>query len=69
MKELELNVVGMMCTGCENRIKNVLNEIKGIKSVDANHKTGKVKIMYENDIDLNKIKDSIKELDFKIEEK
>lgn len=40
MSELKLNVKGMMCTGCENRIKNAIGEIKGIKSVDANHKTG-----------------------------
>ena len=42
MKELELDVTGMMCTGCENRIKNALSEIKGIESVEANHETGKV---------------------------
>ena len=30
MKEFELKVTGMMCTGCENRVKNVVKEIKGI---------------------------------------
>ena len=44
MSELKINVKGMMCTGCENRIKNAIGEIKGIKSVDANHKTGQVVI-------------------------
>lgn len=66
MKELELNVEGMMCTGCENRIKNALNKLKGIKSVDANHKNGKVKIISEEDIDDTEVKKIIEDLDFKI---
>ena len=35
MNELKINIKGMMCTGCENRIKNALDVIKGIKSVDV----------------------------------
>ena len=30
MKELELNVTGMHCTGCENRVKNVISTIKNV---------------------------------------
>lgn len=68
MKELELDVTGMMCTGCENRIKNALSEIKGIESVEANHKTGKIKITSKNEIDKTKVKEIIERLDFKVKE-
>ena len=67
MKELELKVTGMMCTGCENRVKNVLNEIKGIETIEANHKTGIVKIKCDNDVNVNEVNEAIEALDFKVE--
>ena len=70
MKELELNVKGMSCAGCENRIKNVVMGLKEVKSVEANHETGKVKIVLKKDIEEeleNKIKESIEKLDFEVE--
>ena len=33
--ELMFNVEGMMCGGCENRIKNALMTIEGIEKVEA----------------------------------
>ena len=44
MKEIKLNVEGMVCTGCENRVKNVLSDIEGIEKVEANHENGTVYI-------------------------
>lgn len=51
MKEIELNVEGMHCSGCENRVKNTVSGIKGVSEVTANHETGKVvvKLKKEND--------------------
>ena len=37
MKEIELNVKGMVCGGCENRVKNSILEMKEVKEVFANH--------------------------------
>ena len=34
MKNIELNIEGMKCEGCVNRIKNALSIIKGIDSFD-----------------------------------
>ena len=39
MKEINLKVEGMMCTGCENRIQNAVKNMNGIKSVKADHTT------------------------------
>ena len=45
MNEVILNVKGMMCEGCENRVKNVVKNIGGVSEVTANHKTGEVKVV------------------------
>ena len=50
MKEINLKVEGMMCTGCENRIQNAVKNMNGIKSVKADHTTGTVKIEAEKRI-------------------
>ena len=66
MNETEINVEGMHCTGCENRIKNVLESIDGIEKVEANHETGKVKITSKREINIEEIKNKIEDLDFKV---
>lgn len=68
MSELKLNVKGMMCTGCEKRIKNALGELKGIKTVDANHKTGQVVINSDIDISIEEIKNKIEDIGFEVVE-
>lgn len=68
MKELELKVEGMHCVGCENRIKNVVGNIDGVKEVKANHETGIVRIISKKDIDKSEVKNKIENLDFKVVE-
>lgn len=69
MSKLELDVIGMHCGGCENRIKNALSELKIIKNVEANHETGKVNIELKkegNEETLSEIKKIIERLDFEV---
>ena len=70
MKELELNVTGMKCSGCENRVKNAILEIKEVKKVEANHVNGKVNIIFKKEVDdliKDKIKNNIERMeDFKV---
>ena len=68
MDELKINVRGMMCTGCENRIKNALGDLKGIKTVDANHKTGQVVINSDIEISIEEIKNKIEDIGFEVVE-
>ena len=68
MKELDLKVTGMVCGGCENRVKNSLNEMEGIKEVSANHETNQVVVKYEGDINIEDVKERIDDLGFKVEE-
>lgn len=68
MKEIILNVEGMVCTGCEKRVENSLKEIKNVKEVTANHENNKVIIKMEDEADVNEIKDRIDELGFEVKE-
>ncbi len=44
-----LKVNGMTCMGCENAIKRVLKQVKGVDEVTASHKDGKVDVTYDSD--------------------
>lgn len=57
---------GMMCMGCENRVKNALENIDGISNVKANHKDGTVEFDTQDDTLINVIKETINDLGFKV---
>ena len=66
MKETIMKVKGMMCGGCENRVKNVLGGIEGVQSVEADHTTGIVKIVSQKEIDRNIITEKIDDLGYEV---
>lgn len=66
MKELIFKVNGMVCEGCENRIKNAIGTLDGIESVAANHNTGIVKVTSNKDIEREKIEEAITDIGFEI---
>lgn len=66
MKELELKVEGMVCGGCENRVKNALSLIDGIESVEASHKTGMVELKLNKDVERKLIEEKIENLGFEV---
>ena len=66
IKNYRLKVNGMMCMGCENRVKNALENIDGISNVKANHKDGTVEFDTQDDTLINVIKETINDLGFKV---
>ena len=44
MDTLALQVKGMSCTGCEQRIGTVLRRVEGVREVTADHTTGRVEV-------------------------
>ena len=66
IKNYRLKVKGMMCMGCENRVKNALENIDGISNVKANHKDGTVDFDTQDDTLINVIKETINDLGFKV---
>jgi copper chaperone CopZ len=47
MKQLDLTVSGMSCTGCEQRIANSLRRLDGVQDVTADHISGAVVVHYK----------------------
>ena len=68
MKEIKLKINGMMCEGCENRVKSAVSLIEGVEKVDADHNTGIVTLTSKEDIDISKIKEKIIDIGYEIEE-
>ena len=68
MKELKLKINGMVCGGCENRVKSALSSIDGVESIDANHNTGIVTVNSKEGLDIEKIKEKIIDIGYEIVE-
>ena len=66
MKETIIKVEGMVCDGCENRIKNTLKNIQGIEKVEANHTAGTVTVISKKEVSENVMKDKIEDIGFKV---
>ena len=68
MNEININVKGMVCGGCEKRVENALMNMDGVIDVTADHNTGKVVIKTDKEIEMSEIKEKIEDLDFEVEE-
>ena len=66
MKKIDLKVNGMVCSGCENRVKNALMNIDGVAKVNANHKKNLVTITLKEEIDKNILENEIENLGYEI---
>lgn len=66
MKEIVLKVEGMMCSGCENRVKNSLKNLDGVNDVLANHETNTVKIIANDEVIDKEIIEHIEDIGYKV---
>lgn len=66
MQEIVLNVKGIMCEGCEKRIKNAVKNIDGAKEVKADHNTGKVRITLNKNIEKETISKAIVDIGYEV---
>lgn len=46
MDTIVLQVTGMSCTGCEQRIDTVLRRLDGVRTVEADHTCGRVRVRF-----------------------
>lgn len=67
MKEIILKVSNVECEGCENRIKNAISKIKGVKEINVSHETKILKVIAKDDIE-KEIREKLDMMDFKVEE-
>ena len=66
MKETNLIVNVMMCGGCENRVKNAIKNIEGVKNVTADHNTGKVIVISNNEVSEEIIKETLEDIGYEV---
>ena len=66
MKEFKIKVNGMVCTGRENRVKNALSTIDGVKEVIADYKTGDVEVVAQDNVELNVLEEKIDDIGFEV---
>ncbi len=66
MKEIKIKVKGMHCSGCENRVKKVLELLDEVESVSASSSEGEVTIILNKEINLEIIKEQIEDLGFEV---
>ena len=66
MKETNLIVNGMMCGGCENRVKNAVKNIEGVENVTADHNTGKVIVISDNEVSEEIIKETLEDIGYEV---
>ena len=66
MKETILIVNGMMCGGCENRVKNAIKNIEGVENVTADHNTGKVIVISDNEVSEEIIKEALEDIGYEV---
>ena len=66
MKKIELNIDGIKCEGCINRIKNILSTIKGIFSYDISLKDKKLILSVKKENTIDEAIDKIESLGFVI---
>lgn len=66
MKEIEIKTKGMVCGGCENRVKNAISAIEGVEKVNADYKTGLVTIEAKEEVQVVEIEEKIEDIGFEI---
>lgn len=66
MKEITLKVTGMMCGGCENRVKSAVGNIDGVENVTADHTTGKVVITSNDNVTEEVIKETLEDIGYEV---
>ena len=66
MKEITIKVNGMVCGGCENRVKNAVSTIEGVEKVEADHNKGIVTVNMKEDVSKNIIEEKIEDIGFEV---
>ena len=64
--EKTLKVSGMHCSSCDMLIAEAIGEIAGAKVHSSDHKRGEVKVSFDSDATLEKIKEAIRAEGYKV---
>lgn len=65
MEQYELEVAGMSCTGCEERVANAAKQVDGVHRAEADHERGYVEITAETETE-DEVKQAIYDAGYEI---
>lgn len=66
MKEIILQVDGMMCGMCEAHVNDAIRRAAKVKKVESSHPKGRTVALCEDDVDEAAIKSAIEELGYNV---
>jgi copper chaperone CopZ len=64
MESETFSIPNISCGHCVNSIKNELSELEGVKTVEGNPEDKQVAVEWESPATLDKIKDTLKEINY-----
>jgi len=57
-----IQIKGTHCVSCKNLLEDVIGDVKGVKKVDVDFKSGKTTIEHDGKMNLSDVKKEIKAL-------
>lgn len=54
MAKINLNIQGMTCINCVNKVENSLKSVEGVSEVTVNQKKGSAQVVYDDSVATDK---------------
>lgn len=66
MAQVEVRVNGMHCGACENAVGKAVSALAGVRSVSADHATGRVSIDVEGSLDRDSLSRAVTDAGYEL---
>lgn len=66
LKQIVLKIDGMKCGECESHVNDIIRRNFKVKKVSSSHRTGEVKILSKEEINLQEIEEKLMSYGYKI---
>lgn len=66
LKQIVLKIDGMKCGECESHVNDIIRRNFKVKKVSSSHRTGKVKILSKEELNLQEIEEKLMSYGYKI---
>lgn len=66
MKELIIEIIGMSCNHCKMAVEQEINALNGVQNAEVSLEDKNVKVILNDDLDVEKIYDAIEEAGFDV---
>ena len=66
MPALELKVEGMVCDGCSQAVRNVVQAVAGVSDAAVDHEAGTANVAHTGGVDVDAVFDAIRDAGFDV---